>query len=49
MNEFKKINNFSPIVDRTALGYGLKFWPEEFQRLQSANPHIAIFSEEGML
>lgn len=32
-----------------ALGYGLKFWPEEFQKLQSANPHIAIFAEEGKL
>ena len=32
-----------------ALGYGLKFWPEEFQKLLSANPHIAIFAEEGKL
>lgn len=30
----------------SALGYGLKFWPEEFQKLKSANPHIAIFADE---
>lgn len=28
------------------LGYGLKFWPEEFQKLKSANPHIAVFADE---
>lgn len=32
-----------------ALGYGLKFWPEELQKLKSANPHIAIFAEEDKL
>jgi hypothetical protein len=31
------------------LGYSLKFWPEEFQILKSANPHIAIFADEGKL
>lgn len=30
----------------TALGYGLKFWPEEFEKLKSVNPHIAIFADE---
>lgn len=30
----------------SALGYGLKFWPEEFQKLKSANPHIALFADE---
>lgn len=29
-----------------ALGYGLKFWPDEFQKLKSANPHIAMFADE---
>lgn len=29
-----------------AIGYGLKFWPEEFQKLKSANPHIAIFADK---
>lgn len=29
------------------LGYGLKFWPEEFQKLKSANPQIAIFADEA--
>ncbi|MBI4849782.1 MAG: DUF3800 domain-containing protein [Nitrospirae bacterium] len=32
-----------------ALGYGLKFWPEEFQKLKTANPHIAIFADEDKL
>jgi len=32
-----------------ALGYGLKFWPEEFQKLKSANPHIALFADEDKL
>lgn len=32
-----------------ALGYGLKFWPEEFQKLILANPHIAIFADEVKL
>ena len=31
------------------LGYGLKFWPEEFQKLKSANPHIALFADEEKL
>ena len=26
-------------------GYGLKFWPEEFQKLKSAHPHLAMFAE----
>lgn len=30
----------------SALGYGLKFWPEEFQKLKSANPHIEMFADE---
>jgi hypothetical protein len=30
------------------LGYGLKFRPEEFQKLKSANPHISIFTDEGL-
>jgi len=28
------------------IGYGLKFWPEEFQKLKSANPHIEWFADE---
>lgn len=32
-----------------ALGYGLKFWPEDFQKLKSANPHIAMFADEVKL
>lgn len=31
--------------DKKRLGYGLKFWPEELQKLQSANPHIAWFAD----
>lgn len=27
------------------LGYGLKFWPEDVQKLKSANPHLAWFAE----
>ncbi|MCL4476242.1 MAG: DUF3800 domain-containing protein [Nitrospirae bacterium] len=29
-----------------ALGYGLKFWPEDFQKLKSTNSHIAMFADE---
>jgi hypothetical protein len=27
------------------LGYGLKFWPDDIQKLKSANPHLAWFVE----
>ncbi len=27
-------------------GYGLKFWPDDFQKLKSANPHLAMFADE---
>jgi hypothetical protein len=27
------------------LGYGLKFWPEDVQKLKTANPHLAWFAE----
>jgi hypothetical protein len=27
------------------LGYGIKFWPEELQKTQTANPHLAWFAE----
>lgn len=27
------------------LGYGLKFWPEEIEKLKSVNPHLAWFTE----
>jgi hypothetical protein len=30
----------------SVLGYGLKFWPEDFQKLKTANPHIAMFADE---
>ena len=26
-------------------GYGLKFWPEEFEKLKLANPQLAMFAE----
>lgn len=29
----------------TFLGYGVKFWPDDFQKLKSANPQIAMFAE----
>ncbi len=29
----------------SVLGYGLKFWPEEFQKLKSANPQLAVFAD----
>ena len=29
-----------------ALDYGLKFWPENVERLKSANPHLAWLAEE---
>ena len=29
-----------------ALGYGLKFWPEDFQKQKSANPQIAMFADQ---
>jgi hypothetical protein len=31
--------------NRVVLGYGLKFWPEDAQKLKSANPHLAWFAE----
>ena len=27
------------------LGYGVKFWPDDFQKLKTANPQIAWFAE----
>lgn len=33
----------------SVLGYGLKFWPEEFQKIKSTNPHIKLFADEGYL
>ncbi len=27
------------------LGYGLKFWPEDVEKLKSANPHLAWFAD----
>ncbi len=27
------------------LGYGLKFWPDDVQKLKSANPHLAWFAD----
>lgn len=30
---------------KTLLGYGVKFWPDDFQKLKSANPHISWFAE----
>ena len=29
-----------------AIGYGLKFWPEDFQKQKSANPQIAMFADQ---
>lgn len=26
------------------LGYGVKFWPHDFPKLQTANPHLALFA-----
>jgi hypothetical protein len=31
--------------NRLVLGYGVKFWPEDSQKLKSANPHLAWFAE----
>ena len=31
--------------NNTVLGYGLKFWPQDFQKLKSANPQIAVFAD----
>ena len=28
----------------TFLGYGLKFWPDDFAKLKEANPHLAVFA-----
>lgn len=28
----------------TVLGYGLKFWPGEFEQIKRANPHLAAFA-----
>ena len=30
---------------KVKLGYGLKFWPEEMEKLKSANPHIAWLAD----
>lgn len=27
------------------LGYGLKFWPDDFEKIKSANPQLAVFAE----
>ncbi len=29
----------------TVLGYGIKFWPEDLQKLETTNPHLAVFAE----
>lgn len=29
-----------------AIGYGLKFWPDDLLKLKTANPHLAVFAEE---
>jgi hypothetical protein len=31
--------------DGILIGYGLKFWPDDFQKLLKANPHFAMFDE----
>ena len=31
------------------LGYGLKFWPEDLQKLKSADPHLSWFAERDEL
>lgn len=31
----------------TFLGYGLKFWPDDFAKLKEANPHLAVFASGG--
>ena len=28
-----------------SLAYGTKFWPDDFEKIKSANPHIAWFAE----
>ena len=33
---------------QTTIGYGLKFWPEDLQKLESANPQLAVFAEGGL-
>ena len=32
--------------DKKLLGYGLKFWPHDVEKLKSANPHLAWFADE---
>lgn len=34
---------------QTTIGYGLKFWPEDLQKLESANPQLAVFADGGLL
>jgi len=31
----------------SVLGYGLKFWPEEFQKVKLTNSHIKLFADES--
>lgn len=32
-----------------ALGYGVKFWPEDFETLKKTNPHLSAFADGGSL
>jgi len=32
-----------------ALGYGVKFWPEDFDTLKIRNPHLSKFADGGLL
>jgi len=32
-----------------ALGYGVKFWPEDLETLKKTNPHLSAFADGGVL
>jgi hypothetical protein len=48
MNPAMKDSPSTPTAHRhkeVRLGYGLKFWPEDVEKLKSANPHLAWFAD----
>jgi hypothetical protein len=32
-----------------AIGYGVKFWPEDFETLKKTNPHLSLLADGGVL
>lgn len=46
--EDKYLRNMRKVFYRhegKVLGYGLKFWPGDFAKMKTANPHLAVFAD----